>query len=543
VVGEPTHARLRTLRTLTHELARPLDALELFRSVYRATARILDAQVFLLGLYDEGSQTVEVIRQVEDGAELPGGSFPLGDGLTSQVIHTREARLIRNWSADGPPVHVRYASNKAGLPESAIIVPLLHSQHVLGVLAVYSYHAEAFDADDLLLMEVIAGHAAAAIANLSHSDRLDAQLQRRVSELEVILASMGDALLIVDMDGRVVRVNHAARVLLGIEESSVVLGQVLDREHWPQWPTGAQQVATKLGPFIEALKRGETPAEQEIELSDPARRILSLSGTPLHDVRGALSGSVLIVRDVTGPREIEDLKDEMLAIASHDLRTPITVIKAQAQTLRRIIDRASASVADVATGLDSIVVQSDHLTRLLTLLLDLSRIEAGRFELTRQPMDLRELVARTIVGMQATTARHSLRMRASRPVFGDWDARRIQEVLENLLTNAVKYSPGGGLIEVGLRTGPRAVTVRVTDSGVGLDPKEAPHVFERFYRGQRIRQLEGAGLGLYICQVIVAAHGGRIWAESAGPGTGTSFCFTLPRAAGEAQSQGMSLVE
>jgi two-component system, OmpR family, phosphate regulon sensor histidine kinase PhoR len=525
------HERLSALRNLTQELARPLDSDELFRVIHRELARIVRAETFFFALYHEASQTVEVVRQVEAGVELAGGSFPVGSGLTSQVISSRQSQLIRRWSQNGPRVHVQYASQTPGLPESALLVPLVYGEHVLGVLAVYSYEPDSFDENDLLALEVVATQTAMAIANARHSDRLDAQIQRRISELEAILASMADALLIVDAAGRIVHLNHAARQLLSLNDASIILGQPLDREHWGNWPLGAQEVAETLAPMVEALQRGEVIADTEVDLAGPGRRILSFSGTPLRDGFGSLYGSVLIVRDVTGRREVEDLKDEVLSIASHDLRVPVAVIKAQAQLLRRLIDRDAADVGSIDEGLGSIVGQTDHLSRLLTLLLDLSRIEAGRLELARAPMDLRSLVARTIKGMQATTRRHVLELRAPQQVPGNWDEHRLQELLENLLANAVKYSPKGGTISVDMRTAKRGVTVRVSDQGIGLDPDEVPHVFERFYRAKGTRALEGAGLGLYVCQAIVAAHGGRLWAESAGSGHGSTFSFTLPHAA------------
>jgi signal transduction histidine kinase len=166
-------------------------------------------------------------------------------------------------------------------------------------------------------------------------------------------------------------------------------------------------------------------------------------------------------------------------------------------------------------------------------LFDLSQIEAGRLEIKPAPMDLRMLVSTIVSGVQIVTERHQLLLRALPKVTGCWDERRLQQVVGNLLTNAVKYSPNGGPITLSIRTGKRNVTVRIRDHGIGLGTGEAPHVFERFYRSTRIRQLEGTGLGLYIAQGIVTAHGGRIWAESAGPGQGCDFCFTLPRGASE----------
>jgi signal transduction histidine kinase len=130
--------------------------------------------------------------------------------------------------------------------------------------------------------------------------------------------------------------------------------------------------------------------------------------------------------------------------------------------------------------------------------------------------------------LQATTDAHIIEVFAPVGVIGHWDQRRIEEVVQNLLNNAVKYSPVGGRIEVRLETDQANATVTVRDSGAGLEKDDVPHVFERFYRGQSMRRLEGTGLGLYICHAIVTAHGGRIWAESHGPGHGSTFGFTLP---------------
>ena len=132
--------------------------------------------------------------------------------------------------------------------------------------------------------------------------------------------------------------------------------------------------------------------------------------------------------------------------------------------------------------------------------------------------------------LQVTTDAHLIEVHAPTGVIGHWDARRIEEVVQNLLSNAVKYSPHGGRIEVRLDVDETSATVLVSDTGMGLTPEEASHVFERYYRGRGhdLRGLEGTGLGLYICQAIVTAHGGRIWAESNGLGQGSTFGFTLP---------------
>jgi signal transduction histidine kinase len=519
---------LRALRSLGKTLARPLDMLELFRATQREIVHALNAEAFFIALYDEAGQSVEIVRHFESGEELAGGIFPMGSGLTSQVILTRRSQLIRHWSVEGPPVQVQRVTSTPGLPESAIVAPLLFGEQVLGVISASSYQPEAFNEDDLLALEVFAGQVAIAVANLRQSHRMDSQLQRRVSESEAIFANMADALLMVDADGGIVRLNHAARKLLCVDNTSIVFGQPLDREKWGRWPLGAQEVAETLGPMIDVLRRGQTPRAIEVQLGGHGGPFLSFSGTALFDPQGVLTGGLLVVRDITGPREVERMKDEMLLIASHDLRLPVAVIKTEAQLLRREVRRDSVSRDTVDLGLVKIVGQTDRLSRLLSLLLDLSQIEAGRLQIMPAPMDLRYLVSSMIAGIQITTQRHHLMLRAPPEVRGCWDERRLQQVIGNLLSNALKYSPNGGAIVLSLRIGKRNVTVRLRDHGMGLGTDEVHHVFERFYRATWIRQLEGTGLGLYICQGIVNAHGGRIWAESAGPGQGCTFCFTLP---------------
>jgi len=505
--------------------------------LYRETAQVLDATIFVLALYDPVSETVQVVKQVISGAERPGGSFPLGAGFTSQAIRTGRPRLIRHWSRDEPPVRIRYAADGGSLPESGITVPLLWDGQPIGVLLVQSYRPEAYDEDDLTMLEGIAGQAAGAIANLRQSEDMDSRFRLHVTELEVILESMADALLILDAEGRIVRVNHAARELLCLGDSSVVLGQPLDSGQWDRWPLGPRAIAAALRPAVEALRRGETLRDVEAELGSEGRRALGFSCGPLRDPAGRPVGGVVVFRDVTGRRELERLKDEVLAIASHDLKTPATVIKVRAQLLQRKVAAGTATPKELVAGLDTVVQQADRMVELLKLLLDFSRREAGRLALERSQVDLAAVVGAAVEEIRATTDRHRLVVRAPAAVVGCWDELRLKEVLTNLLTNAVKYSPDGGPVEVAVEAGERNATVRVRDHGVGLGPEELPRVFERFYRVEGMRRLEGSGLGLYICQAIVAAHGGRIWAESEGPGRGSTFCFAVPGAASDGHTE------
>lgn len=529
VVGFSLHERLRRVRDVSRGLSQVADLEALFSMLHQRMPGVLSADTFLLALYDEHSRTIQVVRQAEFDVELPGGAFPLGHGLTSEVIRTRQPRLVRNWSNEAPPVQLQYVSGTPGLPESAVMVPLLTGEQVTGVLAAHSYSPDAFDEDDLLVLEAIAAQTATAIEGLRRSEHLAAQLQERVSQLQAVLGSLAEPLLMIDAQGCITELNDAARAVLCIDDASVVLGQPLEQQVWGQWPLGSAEISDAIAPMVRGLLRGDPVADCEVRLERHGRRVLKFSGRPLLDARGNVGGAVLVVRDVTARNEIEQLKYEMLSVASHDLKTPVTVIRSQAQLLRRNMRDGSIARETIDNGLATIVGQTDRLTKLLALLLDLSRIEAGRFTIDKRPTNLASVASSVIADVAATTDRHQIRLHTSGPVSGNWDDDRLGELLTNLLTNAIKYAPEGGLIDVEIRGHDNEVAVCVRDQGLGLAPDEAAHVFERFFRAESSRRLEGSGLGLYICQSVVSAHGGRIWVESPGLGQGSSFCFVLPR--------------
>jgi signal transduction histidine kinase len=523
--------RLAVLGAVSREAGRIDDLERFFRFLHGQLSRIFDATGFIFGVYDDANETITVVRQVDSGKELPGGSFPLGSGFTSQVIRTREPLLIRRWSEDGPHVRVQYATDRAGLPESGMTVPLLIAGRVVGFLSLQSYRAGAYDERDLAIFEAIATQVAAAVEGRRHSAEVDDEFQRRLSQLEAVLAGMSDALLIVDAAGRLVRLNRAARELLGVDESTggIVLGEPLDGELSSWWPGGSPELGTALRPLVSAVRRGEPLSDVEVETQAGGRRVLSFSSTPLRDAAGELRGGIVVFRDITSRRIVERLKDEVLQIASHDLKTPVTVMKGYARRLRRRLEQGTVDAEELAAGLSTIDQESDHLVSLLDLLLDFSMVEAGRLELERRLADIVPLARGALASVGATTERHQVALDAHAEAVAECDAARIEQVLLNLLANAVKYSPDGGTVSVSVRADEADVTVSVRDEGIGIDPGEIGLIFERFYRAEGARRLEGSGLGLYICRAIVSAHGGQIWAESDGPGCGSRFSFSLPR--------------
>jgi signal transduction histidine kinase len=229
------------------------------------------------------------------------------------------------------------------------------------------------------------------------------------------------------------------------------------------------------------------------------------------------------------------VRDETLATISHDLRTPLTSIRALAQLLQRRLNRGTeVSPDELVERLGRIEDQTILMARMIDDLLDVARLEAGRpLDLRRERCDLVALAEQTVADLQRTTEHHRLRVLADEPeVVGELDCARLERVLLNLLTNAVKYSPDGGdvAVRIGREGGPagEVAVLAVRDSGIGIPPQDLPRVFERFYRASNVGEnLRGTGLGLAAVQQIVEQHGGEIQAVS-DLGAGTTFTVRLP---------------
>jgi len=222
-------------------------------------------------------------------------------------------------------------------------------------------------------------------------------------------------------------------------------------------------------------------------------------------------------------------RDEFIAVAAHELKTPITSLRLAVQFLRREVERGTAP--DGARLRDSLVTiesQSQRLGRLVTELLETVRLQGGRMALDLKQVDVVELVTKSVRDAQATTSRHKVVLKAPPKLRAKLDALRFAQVVGNLLDNAIKFSPDGGRVEVELSSPSRgAVHLAVRDHGIGIAPEDRPHVFERFYQSQPSEQRAGLGLGLYVSRQIVELHGGHIEAEFPDDG-GTRIVVSLP---------------
>jgi len=229
---------------------------------------------------------------------------------------------------------------------------------------------------------------------------------------------------------------------------------------------------------------------------------------------------------VRAREEATRLKDDFLSAAAHDLKTPLTTLITQAQLLERRATRNPDAPVEIA-GVRRIVRESQRLNTLVLELLDASRLEQGRLLGPREETDLVALA--TAVCERHASERHPCVVDASGPVVGIWDRVRVSQVVENLVENAVKYSPYGGEVTMRVHQEAGEARLSVADRGIGIPPQDLPLIFERFHRAANVndRTHAGMGLGLFICRGIVEQHGGRIWATSE-PGKGTTIDVALP---------------
>lgn len=338
-------------------------------------------------------------------------------------------------------------------------------------------------------------------------------LQLEQGKLNAVLSNMTDGVLIVDAVGNVQLINPAAERLFEIRAQAALGRSLVEvvRHHqlvdlWRQClETGEQQNTT-------------------LELSAEHLFLQGIATT----LKQALPGSTLLLfQDLTRVRRLETIRQDFISNVSHELRTPLASLKALTETLQ---EGALEDPPAARRFLFRMETEIDTLTQMVHELLELSRIESGKVPFQRKPVDPCHLVTPAVERMRLQAERAGLSLRLECPEdlpMVSADASRIEQVLVNLLHNAIKFTPPGGEILVNCMSYSSQVTFAVQDTGVGIPGKDLTRIFERFYKADRARSGGGTGLGLSIAKHVVEAHDGRIWAESE-PGKGSTFYFTLP---------------
>lgn len=347
------------------------------------------------------------------------------------------------------------------------------------------------------------------------------ETQRRTSErewsrLSAVLVSMGDAVLVIDPAGHAVLTNAACEQMFGRASASFVpedeQGHPLPSEATPQRRTA----------------QGESFSMQfTMTAADGARRWFEANGQPIIN-DGHPHGGVVVIRDITD-RSLRRLQDQFLAMASHELRTPLTSIGGFLEMLLRVLP-AAANDERPRRYATQALRQTQRLTELVSDLLDVTRLQTGKFSLHLQPTELVSLVTQAVETGSALTHGQLIELETDPgPILVRGDAGRLEQVFFNVLTNAISYAPNTKQIDVRLRHAAGEAILEVRDYGPGISPSDRDCIFSRFYQVERLNNLpqHGLGLGLFIAREIVTAHCGRIGFSSI-EGAGTTFTICLP---------------
>jgi len=338
-------------------------------------------------------------------------------------------------------------------------------------------------------------------------------LRAERNRLAVVLEHLADGVLITDAVGRVGWINPAAAHLLGTTETAA-LGRSF-----------AQVVRHHRLIELWKLSRQRNDVQTDTLELEHRQRFIQATITPLREDQ--FRGYLVLLRDLTQVRRLETVRRDFVSNISHELRTPLASLKALVDTLR---DGALEDPPAAQRFLDRIETEVDAMTQMVQELLELSRIESGQVPLRLCLTPVAEVVSPPVERLRPQAERAGLRLRVDLPpglpaVLAD--AERVQQVVTNLVHNAIKFTPQGGEVVVAAQLVGDEVVISVRDTGIGIPAQDLPRIFERFYKADRARSGGGTGLGLAIAKHVVQAHGGRIWAESV-EGEGSAFYFSLP---------------
>jgi PAS domain S-box-containing protein len=504
------------LLEITRAVTQELDLDKLLSRILEVSVEMLAGQAGLIALREEeGGWAVPVFTGISPTflryldpllAEVPDDEDPARFELPE--IN----RLLQNLTR----------SVSLGLL-TGVGLPLIARQQVVGVIFVFRSYAGGFSANDRALLQSFADQAAIAVQNA----RLYTQINSEKQRMDALLDSAADGMLILAPNHTVERCNPAFARMVGKPVTEIRAKKHEEVIHWTNRVTGLTLEQAETGGWP-LTPNAALYVEGDIERKNGLPLPVGITYAPLISQGGTLLNIIATVRDITRFREAEELKSTFISIISHELKTPVALIKGYVSTLRR--DDAVWDRSVVNDSLAVIEEETDRLTELIENLLDASRLQAGALKINLCDVRVDTLAERISERFRTQTDRHKIVVDfpPDFPIILA-DENRLEQVFSNLLSNAIKYSTQGGEIRISGQVRPDQVIVCVSDQGPGIAPEDVPHVFDRFYRSTDAkRTTKGAGLGLFLVRAVIEAHGGRIWVDPR-PGDGARICFSLPR--------------
>ncbi len=490
---------LKALYAIGRSVTSLLDLNRVLNRIVEAAIYVANAEEGMLMLLDdEGENLYLRAAKNVDESDVRNLRVRVDDSTVKRAIQTNQPVLL---TAD----HIQIATGY--MVKALLYVPLrVPERGVIGVLGVANREVEdSFFKQDIFLLSALADYAAVAIENA----QLFSTAETERLKLETILREADEIIIVVDEENNILICNAAARVALNLAGVSPTLRPLEDILPHPV-----------LHEMLVYVQETGQAVSREMSLDD--ERIFNAQLKPIEGV-----GRVLVMQDITYLKKLDSIKSEFVAIVSHDLRTPLTSIQGYVDLLSRVGPLNEQQQKCVGRVQES----ADTITELINDSLDIGRIGAG-LDLDMSACDLREIILKAIGDARPQTDEKRQELYWKPPetlplVLGN--ARRLRQVVDNLLINAIKYTQEEGWITVSATADNDHVVIHVADNGIGIPLAQQPHVFDKFYRveSDEVRDIQGTGLGLAIVKAVIEKHNGRVWVESK-PGMGSVFSFILP---------------
>lgn len=505
-----------TLREVSRVIGSTLQLDELLDLVLEQLQNVLSYDIAAVMLATGDRLEVNAGRGLEVVKRFLGTSLSLSEhAFLRQIVQERRPVAMRDILDD-----TRSGQIPEGLPLRSVLgVPLIVRDELRGILAAGNAKPGFYGEEDLQNALAFANQAALAIENARLYQRTTVE-QRKT---ETILEETFSGIVVADVNLRIVTFNPGAEAITGLVAQDVI----------------GRRVPEALGPDIVApgsplgqvmARREPVPPQETVIQAASGLRDILLGAAALRDAQQRLYGYLLSFADITRLKEVERLKTDIVANVSHELRTPLASIKAYTELLLDDFDGSDRQVRD--QFLQIIDAETDRLAQLISDLLDLSRLEAGRFEVRKVTLDVQEVLGNVLSALDVQLRNRQIAVRAVVPadlpaLQADRDMFTI--VVRNLLANAAKFSPLGGEVCIAFNNSMDCLAIEVTDHGIGIPAEAMPHLFQKFYRSPMATEMgiEGTGLGLVLTKQAVEAHGGTVEVVS-DPGVRTTFTVRLP---------------
>lgn len=503
---------LEIARAITQEL----DLDTLLKRILQLSADLLAGQAGLIALRGEDGRwkisvshgiSVELLRHLDPLlAEVPDHKDPARFELPK--INNILQQIARRASL--------------GLL-TGVGLPLVARNQVIGLIFIFRNYQGDFSRNDLVLLQSFADQAAIAVQNAQFYTQISQEKQRT----DALLDAVADGILILSPAHVIERVNPSFVRMWGKPMDEIVGQSHADVIRWKKVAHGQTLHDAEAGGWP-LSPQATIYVEGDLLLPDGSSIPVGMTYASMMSTNGSLLNIIASARDISHFREAEDIKSTFISVVSHELKTPVALIKGYVSTLRR--DDATWDRKIVDDSLAVIEDEADRLAEMIENLLDASRLQAGVLSVNPHDMNLTVLVNRIVERFKTQTDIHTFCVEFPEdfPVILA-DETRIGQVINNLLSNAIKYSPKGGEICIEGEVRPDQVVVCVSDQGPGIASGDIIHIFDRFYRADSAqRKTNGAGLGLYLARAVIEVHHGTIWADPQHT-EGARICFTLPR--------------